>query len=163
MPTTAIKLIPLLLLAWASAGYAETEAEPEWRRGINNKWCIQFADKETCLPDGVEVTRFEPDHAWWHSVERFEHVLQIRYDAEVPQYDDSLLASQCLVLRSSFGYRDVLATELATEPNEETSRYITMFVIVFDDKFAITLSGTDPDRMRNIASSLIEQWSPYSG
>ena len=162
MPSTVIKPIVFTLIVLTANAESANSEKPQWRRGYNNQWCIQMASKEACLPVGAELTRFEKHYAWWHKWEELGHVIQIKYDAEAPAYDDSMLSSQCLVLRSSFGNRSVLVTELATESEEEQSNTIGIFVVVFDDKFAITLSGTNPARMRDIASSLVEQWSSIS-
>lgn len=166
MPQSSCRAILFTLLTLTVIGEpasAEGPEQPEWRRGYENQWCIQLGMKEACLPVGVELTRFEELHAWWHQWDELGHVIQIKYDLVAPKYDESVLSSQCLVLKSSFGDQNVLVTELASDPDEDNSSRIGIFVIVFDERFAISLSGTDPARMREIAESLMQQWSSIDG
>lgn len=152
----------LLLFALISNEGRANAAEPvtpEWRRSYDNQWCFETEYRSACLPIGFELTRFETDFAWWHQWRQLGHVIQIKYDAEAPEYDDSILASECLVLVSSFGTRYVQITELATDETKEDSHHVSLFVAVFDDQFSITVSGTDSVRMRWIINSLTDQWN----
>jgi hypothetical protein len=165
MPMRLFKSVLFTLVALIVVGEMAIAAEPaepagpEWRHGYDNQWCFRMSYKEACLPAGFELTKFEPGHAWWHQWNEPGHVIQIKYEGYLPDYDDSILASQCLVLQSSFGTRHVQVTELATDTTEEDSHSVSILVAVFDERFSITLSGTELERMRAIAHSLAEEWS----
>ena len=138
----------------------EEELEPWWRHSLDNQWCFYYPLTEACLPSNFEVYRFESGHAAFRYAADNDRSRLISFEMGSPldKGEDSL-PGDALVLKSSFGSDRVLVTEFAADLTKKGSHPMSVFVLVFDETFSLTLVGTETEELRALAYSLIEQWS----
>ena len=159
--------IAIFCLALATIGYASSEGDNRWVHNGEAGWCLLFDANEICLPSEYDLTTFGNGYAEFRSRPDSAARSLINY-ASSPfrtptEQLNSLILSDTLVQANTQYHGELTIIEFVPPISQlEEMHGVTLFILIFGDRFTLTVFGPRHDENKELARALWAQWSASS-